>query len=327
MKVQKSDFMSIFLASMTVLYYKYTCSMKSNLSKLQKSLNVTSNYNQSFVIFNQVPKTGSEQMMYIIDVLAPKNQFLNISSNPEFQKKKGQFQIFPDKAVRYFYVDMLQFYRLGTTFPRIVYKKNMHFLNFEEFNLTNPIFVSMVRNPLERIISWYYYHRLSWNLVLDGHYSNPIFYKESFEECVEAKREHCQFINETLVISEASEADSQKSQISYFCGHDLDCQYFGHEKALQLAMRNVDKYYSVVGILEEMQWTLPVLESFLPVYFSGASTIFEDLGKNAKINRNPVKPQVREDIKKMVAQNMSLEFAFYEFCKQRLYKQYLSLGK
>ena len=79
--------------------------------------------------------------------------------------------------------------------------------------------------------------------------------------------------------------------------------------------------------ITECESTITVLESFLPVYFSGASMIFEDFGKTAKINRNPVKPQVREDIKKMVAQNMSLEFKFYEFCKQRLYKQYLSLTK
>ena len=39
------------------------------------------------------------------------------------------------------------------------FTKHMNFLDFEEFNKTNPIYINIVRNPIERVISWYYYIR------------------------------------------------------------------------------------------------------------------------------------------------------------------------
>ena len=77
--------------------------------------------------------------------------------------------------------------------------------------------------------------------------------------------------------------------------------------------------------ITECESTITVLESFLPVYFKGATTTFKDIIAAGEINRNPVKPKVREDIKEMFAKNLSLEFSFYDFCKQRLYKQLLVL--
>ena len=41
--------------------------------------------------------------------------------------------------------------------------------------------------------------------------------------------------------------------------------------ALQQAKENVEKYYSVVGILEDLPLSLQVLEHLLPRFFAGAS--------------------------------------------------------
>ena len=90
-----------------------------------------------------------------------------------------------------------------------------------------------------------------------------------------------------------------------------------------MAVANVEKYYSVVGILELLPESMKVLESFLPSYFHGISEVYNDQFKKKRTNQNLSKPRVREDIKEMVAKNMSLEIRFYEFCKQRLYKQLL----
>ena len=93
-----------------------------------------------------------------------------------------------------------------------------------------------------------------------------------------------------------------------------------------MAVANVEQYYSVVGILELMPETLKVLESFVPSYFHGISEVYDNQFKKKRKNQNLSKPRVREDIKEMVAKNMSLEIKFYEFCKQRLYKQFLSVS-
>ena len=93
-----------------------------------------------------------------------------------------------------------------------------------------------------------------------------------------------------------------------------------------MAVANVEQDYSVVGILELMPETLKVLESFVPSYFHGISEVYDNQFKKKRKNQNLSKPRVREDIKEMVAKNMSSEIKFYEFCKQRLYKQLLSVS-
>ena len=42
-------------------------------------------------------------------------------------------------------------------------------------------------------------------------------------------------------------------------------------KAVSIAKLNIEKYYPVVGVLEEFNTTMMVLEEKLPVFFNGAT--------------------------------------------------------
>ena len=46
------------------------------------------------------------------------------------------------------------------------------------------------------------------------------------------------------------------------------------EVAMRRAMYNVEKHYAVVGVLEEFNKTLIVLEHFLPTFFKGALDLY-----------------------------------------------------
>ena len=46
--------------------------------------------------------------------------------------------------------------------PPIAFMKHMNFIDFEDFNKTNPIYINMIRHPIDRVISWYYYIRQGW---------------------------------------------------------------------------------------------------------------------------------------------------------------------
>ena len=49
------------------------------------------------------------------------------------------------------------------------YEKHMNFLNTADFNTTNPIYINIVRHPIDRIVSWYYYARsLSYIVGVSG---------------------------------------------------------------------------------------------------------------------------------------------------------------
>ena len=92
-----------------------------------------------------------------------------------------------------------------------------------------------------------------------------------------------------------------------------------------LHFQNVDKYFAVVGVLEEWDKSLQVLEHFLPRYFQGSTELFAT-GKVAKVvNKNLYKPKTSALIREMIAKNITREIEFYNYCKQRLYKQYLSI--
>ena len=79
------------------------------------------------------------------------------------------------------------------TYP-LSYCKHLNFLNFEEFDKQNPIYINMVRHPVERVISWFYYIRAGWYLVtkkttVPGYVFPDVEYlKMTFEECVEMSK-------------------------------------------------------------------------------------------------------------------------------------------
>ena len=196
---------SVAVLLSTIWYQEYR-NLNHNLKELSYSMNKTVNANHSLLIFNQVPKTGSENMIHLIDLLAEQNNFQNISANPEITINGIFEQIFRE----YYVTHMFDFN--GLNYSKIAYDKYMNFLNFEEFNRTNPIYVSMVRNPVERVISWYYYHRQIWHIIAFESDFPPKYYKESFEDCVLNQREPCQFLPNTSII--ADDVHTQKSQVS-----------------------------------------------------------------------------------------------------------------
>ena len=56
------------------------------------------------------------------------------------------------------YVNLFDCHQEDITLP-IAFMKHMNFLDFEEFNKTTPIYINMIRHPIDRVISWYYYIR------------------------------------------------------------------------------------------------------------------------------------------------------------------------
>ena len=100
---------------------------------------------------------------------------------------------------------------------------------------------------------------------------------------------------------------------------------------MEIAKGNVQKHFPVVGVLELLHETLFVLERKMPKYFSGASQTLEKSFKDAYVFENEAnanhKRPVEKYIRDMVQRNMTYEIEFYEFCKQRLLKQYKSIIK
>ena len=117
-------------------------------------------------------------------------------------------------------------------------------------------------------------------------------------------------------------------QVQFLCGSDDDCRVFASQKTTQRAKENIEKYYTVVGILEEITESLVVFERFIPQYFKNATDMYTRLITETKtgewrMKRNMQWPKVQNSIWKHLTKTFSYELDFYAFCKSRLHKQFL----
>lgn len=53
-----------------------------------------------------------------------------------------------------------------------------------------------------------------------------------------------------------------------------NCRPFNTIGALQRAKKSVERHYAVVGVLEDLNSTLTVLENYIPLFFRGATRVY-----------------------------------------------------
>ena len=86
-------------------------------------------------------------------------------------------------------------------------------------------------------------------------------------------------------------------------------------------MENVERSYAVVGVLEEMSKTFKVFENYIPRFFGD----IQRFKKNETENATKAKPQLAPIVREKLEAHLKDEITFYEFCRQRLHKQFLAV--
>lgn len=210
------------------------------------------------IFYNRVPKTGSTSFMGVLYALCRPNRFhalhLNVSRNSHVMSLS----------------DQIRFARNITTWKQVmpaVYHGHLAYMDFQRLGVyQSPLFINMIRKPLDRLVSYYYFLRF-------GDDFRPYLRrtrqgdKETFDECVQNGNPDCR--PERLWL-----------QIPYFCGHAPQCWSPGNKWALEQAKRNLVEKYLLVGITEEMGNFVAVLEVVLPRIFKGATKLFNEGEKN-----------------------------------------------
>ncbi|XP_076050967.1 heparan sulfate 2-O-sulfotransferase pipe [Oratosquilla oratoria] len=279
------------------------------------SLNNTRHHHRLTLMFNRVPKVGSQSTMELLRSLSYRNGFTFHKDRPQ---KVENIKLTQREQKRL--VQLVDVFR-----PPSVYVKHVCFINFTTFNTTQPIYVNMVRDPVERVISWYYYVRAPWYFVerKQAFPELPLpssqWLRKDYETCVLTGDRECQYL-------ERDERPDFAQLTEFFCGQEKKCTGFNTEYAMQKAKENVERHYSVVGVLEDINKTLTVLDHYVPRFFKGAKDLYwNEVQKFSKVNKNIYKPPVSEKIKDIVRKNFTREIEFYEFCRQRLHMQYAAL--
>ncbi|KAH8322060.1 hypothetical protein KR059_001423 [Drosophila kikkawai] len=272
------------------------------------------------LFFARCAKVGSESLMEFMEHLQDINNF-RVDRTGFNKRTKRQLKPLAQAEVAGYVYNMEE----GS-----VYIEHIPWIDFNEYNLPKPIFINLVRDPVERMISWYYYVRNSYRNAI-FYRNNPLaplkptaWFKKSFNDCVRSGDPECQYVPLAVTDKEGN----FKRQSIFFCGHDQDCLPFNSPLAIQMAKRRVESEFAVVGTWEETNITLTVLEHYIPRYFARAKMIFHMYQKSLQNrNRNNRKPNVDADVRAMVRRNFTHEYDFYYFCKQRLYTQYIALKR
>jgi len=247
----------------------------------------------TILIYNRVPKTASTTLMNVPYELCRANKY------------------------RVVHVNLFQYKHVLTTADQMYFARNMsswnvgdmptfyhgHFAYFDFAKLgleQRPIYINLVRKPLDRLVSYYYFLRYGDDLQ-----KNKVRSKQgntvTFDECVENSQADC---------------DPKKlwMQIPFFCGQAIQCWDPGSEWALAQAKNNLVSKYLVVGVTEDLNAFVQVLETLLPEFFTGATDFFQISG-NSHIKRTRHKDEVSEhSIQKLKSSKIwRMENEFYNF--------------
>lgn len=250
------------------------------------------------LLYNRVPKCGSSTIVQIMKILGKNKKFVAKSS-------RNYREHFLSGSKQREFFSFLKHEKKPLFYDRHFYFFNMSNLG-DKVNLVN-----MVRNPMERILSNFYFVRnpSRWR----GRETAPkqSWFTKSFSECVKNNDTEC-------LVGQGGR--SQELQLRYFCV----CSRPGmtQREMLGEAMTTVEREYSVVGVTERFNHSLQVMEKYLPAWFSGSRAALSQVSPSLT-NRNPHPPfsHLSAKTQEILTSRLRYDIEFYNFVVQRLEKQ------
>lgn len=248
------------------------------------------------IIYNRVPKTASTSFTNIAYDLCGKNRYhvlhINTTKNNPVMSIQDQVR---------FVKNVTEWREMKPAF----YHGHVSFLDFTKFGVKKkPIYINVVRDPIERLVSYYYFLRFGDD-YRPGLRRRKQGDKKTFDECVSAGGSDC--APEKLWL-----------QIPFFCGHYSECWNVGSPWALEQAKYNLVNEYMLVGVTEELEDFVMMLEAALPRFFRGATELYKTGKKSHLRKTTEKKPPTKESTAKLQQSAIwKMENEFYEFALEQ----------
>ncbi|CAG5098505.1 Oidioi.mRNA.OKI2018_I69.XSR.g15731.t1.cds [Oikopleura dioica] len=267
----------------------------------RSDLNVTSDaIHPRVVVYNRVPKCGSQTMSMLVNQLSRKNGFL---SKAVFEAGET-----PDRTISQQKSFMNELKNYAKDQP-VMYTRHQYFIDFDQFEWAEPVYINLIRDPVDRFASFYYFSRFGNKRAQDAGRSKQQvpsnILNESIDDCITGRRREC--------------TEPIWHTVPYICGNDRSCLQ-RHESSVQQAKQNIDSKYVVVGILEELKGSLGVFEKVLPDFFAGAVNHLSQIRNDTyTVNKKQMTDAAREYLANETA--LKLEYDLYNHARARLYEQ------
>ena len=133
----------------------------------------------NLLMFNRVAKVGSQSLIKLLFKLNTNKKYdvhVDVRTEEEYNVPPWeQFQMAESLSSK--------------TMP-LVWVRHFNFLDFDALGLASPTWINIVRDPVERVISNFYYRRAGWNIVErklafpNEPLPDPEFLRRDFETCV-----------------------------------------------------------------------------------------------------------------------------------------------
>ncbi|OON24041.1 heparan sulfate 2-O-sulfotransferase [Opisthorchis viverrini] len=289
------SFLGLLVVIRTVLWSRASLS-HSFLESPTQSIPV-SKHNINLVVYNRVPKTGGTSLVHLIYHLCKRNNvgitMVNISWNGVYLNRFNQLQLVHNMSNRRYARPLLL-------------HGHFVFLDFAQLGSTlQPTYLNMIRDPLERLVSHYYFLRFG-----DDFRPNVIRKRmkhsdrqQTFDDCVVNGGLDCQ--PKDLWV-----------QVPFFCGHAAYCRIPGNPEALETAKRRVAEDYLLVGLTEEFDEFVTLLEKLLPRFFQGSTGLLQG-ADGWHLRRTKHKLPINASTRAVFRDSRvwQIEQAFYEFVR------------
>ncbi|KAK4475206.1 hypothetical protein MN116_002285 [Schistosoma mekongi] len=270
-----------------------------NNNNIDNANNIIRSY--PIVIYNRIPKTGSTSLINLVYQLLEENCshahviHLNISSNKRYLDRLSELHL----------IDNLTHW---TSMHPLMIHGHFTFINFMKYgSLLNPIYINMIRNPLDRLVSYYYFLRYGDDYrpyLIRKRMFDHMVRNQTFDECVLVNGSDCS--PQLLWV-----------QVPYFCGQAMYCQIPGNLAAVETAKRHVIENYLIVGITEEFDKFVDLLEILLPSFFTGAHNLRSRSKHKWYLRRTNLKFPISQETIKIYQSNpiWQAEQDFYNFVR------------
>lgn len=261
----------------------------------------------SQVIYNRVGKCGSRTVVLLLRILAEKHQFNLVSSDIHNKTRLTKHE----------QVDLMR--NISTIPQPFLYTRHVHFLNFTRFRIEQPVYINIIRDPINRFLSNYFFRRFGdWrgeqnHLIRTPQMKDDERYLD-INVCIMENYPECS--NPRLFYI-----------VPYFCGQHPQCREPG-VWALERAKQNVIENFLLVGILEELEDVLLLLERLLPHYFSDVLTIYKSptFWKMGNLTGTVKKHMPTIEALQVLYQRMKYEYDFYNFIRDQFHLTKKKIG-
>ncbi|XP_061900612.1 uronyl 2-sulfotransferase a isoform X2 [Entelurus aequoreus] len=261
----------------------------------------------SQVVYNRVGKCGSRTVLLLLRQLSVTHQFNLISSDIH---NKSQLTI--DEQV-----ELMK--DISSISQPFLFTRHVHFLNFTRFKIEEPVYFNIIRDPINRFLSNYFFRRFGdWRGEQKHIIRSP------------AMKDDERYLDiNVCILDNYPECSNPRVfyLIPYFCGQHTKCREPG-PWALERAKQNVLEQFLLVGILEELEDVLLLLERLLPHYFTGVLNIYKspDHKKSGNMTGTIRKHTPTLEALQVLYQRMSYEYDFYNFVRDQFHLMKKKIG-